>query len=105
FALFSCLVVGTPVIAAAQSTPPQQSTNPPVTQAVVVSCESRGTERKSCPAHTSRVVILVRSLGKNACLLGKTWGYDDKNIWVQDGCSGEFVIGRAPEATENKSAA
>jgi hypothetical protein len=40
-------------------------------------------------------VALVKSKGKAACLLGKTWGYDDKGIWVSDGCSGEFVVGAA----------
>jgi hypothetical protein len=38
-------------------------------------------------------VALVKSTGEAACLLGKTWGYDDKGIWVSDGCSGEFVVG------------
>ncbi len=33
--------------------------------------------------------------GPAACLLGKTWGYDDTSIWVSDGCSGEFGLGQA----------
>jgi len=69
--------------------------NPPVTQAVIVTCESTTPEKKLCAADTSLGVVLLRSTGKNACLLGKTWGYDDKNIWVQDGCSGEFGVGHA----------
>ena len=34
-------------------------------------------------------------MGTAACLLGKTWGYDDKGIWVSDGCSAEFFTGQA----------
>ncbi len=42
--------------------------------------------------------MLVRSTGASACLLGKTWGYDDKSIWVSDGCSGQFFAGQLPGA-------
>ncbi len=50
-------------------------------------------ERQHCRADTSAGVVLARSMGASACLLGKTWGYDDTDIWVSDGCSGEFVTG------------
>jgi len=36
--------------------------------------------------------VLARSTGEAACLLGKTWGYDDTGVWVSDGCSAEFVV-------------
>ena len=85
-----------PLSAPAQ-TPPPQTTNPPVTQATTVTCESDG-PRKTCAADTSRGVMLLRSTGKNACLLGKNWGYDDKNIWVEGGCAGEFVVYREVQA-------
>ena len=39
-------------------------------------------------------VVLVNSTGTAACLLGKTWGYDQTSIWVSDGCSAEFRTGR-----------
>jgi hypothetical protein len=41
---------------------------------------------------------LVKSTGTAACLLGKTWGYDDAGVWVTDGCSGEFQLGQAAAA-------
>ena len=66
-----------------------------------VVCASRPGERIHCPADTSAGVALIRSTGESACLLGKTWGYDDKGIWVSDGCTGEFVVGQAtPEPVE-----
>jgi hypothetical protein len=37
---------------------------------------------------------LVKVTGGGACLLGKTWGYDDKGVWVSDGCGGIFVLGQ-----------
>jgi hypothetical protein len=62
----------------------------------MVTCTSNVGERISCPANTTAGVVLVRSTGASACLLGKTWGYDDKSIWVSDGCSGQFFAGELP---------
>ena len=67
-------------------------------------CESSAAERQVCPGETSAGVALIRSTGSAPCLLGKTWGYDDEGVWVSDGCSGEFVVGRAPAATVEKDA-
>lgn len=68
-------------------------------QSKTVSCFSKEGERQSCPADTSAGVVLQRSLGQGECLLGKTWGYDDQNVWVSDGCSGEFLLGQAARST------
>ena len=43
---------------------------------------------------------MQRQLGSAACLLGRTWGYDDQGVWVTEGCSAEFLVragSRAPE--------
>jgi hypothetical protein len=58
-----------------------------------VVCTSDAGGRNRCPADTSAGVALVHSTGTAACLLGKTWGYDDQGIWVSDGCSAEFMTG------------
>jgi predicted porin len=42
--------------------------------------------------------------GSESCLLGNTWGYDDKGIWVAEGCGGRFVLGQ-PEATQEEEVA
>ena len=74
-------------------------------------CASEAGQRQHCLADTSSGVLLVRSTGSGACLLGKTWGYDDTGVWVSDGCSGEFAVGTtliegtanpAPEAVSKK---
>src|SRR5438045_2858117 len=59
-------------------------------QRTLVTCTSTAGQRVQCPADTSAGVLLVRSSGTAACLLGKTWGYDQTSIWVSDGCSAEF---------------
>src|SRR5690242_18717907 len=63
-----------------------------------VTCESRPDARQHCAANTSAGVVLINSSGPSACLLGKSWGYDDTGVWVANGCSGEFQVGQAPGA-------
>jgi len=82
-----------------------QTTPPPTPQQVaaaaqqnVVTCESQAGQRVECGANTSSGVALLRSTGSAACLLGKTWGYDDKGIWVSDGCGGQFYAGQLSQA-------
>ena len=50
-----------------------------------VECTSAAGERQHCAANTSSGILMRKSTGPNACLLGKTWGYDDAGVWVQDG--------------------
>ena len=66
----------------------------------LIHCVSRPGERTDCPADTSKGVALVRSTGEAPCLLGKTWGYTDRAIWVSDGCGGDFFAGLPPEKAE-----
>ena len=86
---------------AAQSAPQDPAQGQSQRQAALVTCRSTTNQRTGCPADTSAGVVLRRSFGSAACLLGRTWGYDDTQIWVSDGCSAEFVIGQpAPEGPE-----
>jgi len=64
-----------------------------------VTCTSKPGERRECAADTSKGIVLARSYGEAACLLGKTWGYDDRNVWVADGCVADFLVaGPSPAA-------
>ena len=64
-----------------------------------VQCSSDGGSRQHCPANTSAGVMMLRSIGEGACLLGKTWGYDDAGVWVLDGCAGEFAVAGSTVST------
>ena len=75
---------------------------PQAPAAVLIECRSELGGQTSCPADTSRGVVLVRSIGSQACLLGKTWGYDDKGVWVADGCSAEFLVRASGTEAEAK---
>ncbi len=68
----------------------------PVDPAVTVVCGSKPGERQTCAADTTGGVTLVRSTGTVACELGTSWGFDEKSIWVRDGCSAEFSLRTKP---------
>jgi hypothetical protein len=59
-----------------------------------VVCASKPGERQTCAANTGAGVTLLRTVGSAVCELGRTWGYDQKAIWVSDGCSAEFAVGQ-----------
>jgi hypothetical protein len=63
---------------------------------VSLTCASDPGGRQHCAANTSAGVLMARSLGPGACLLGKTWGYDDAGVWVLDGCGAEFIVAGSP---------
>jgi len=70
-----------------------------------ITCSSQlGGGRVNCPADTSAGVALLQSRGEAACLLGRTWGYEDKNIWVTDGCTADFLAAQLGEQGEIKAA-
>jgi len=80
--------------APAAQAPAAAANQTPDLQQYTIPCASKEGERIVCAADTSAGVVLARSTGTQACLLGKTWGYDDTGIWVSDGCSGEFLSRR-----------
>ena len=87
-------------LSGAAPTSGQQGTGSPQgTASQTVTCTSEAGKRTVCAANTSAGVALVHSTGAGACLLGKTWGYDDQGIWVSDGCGGNFVLGQATPVT------
>jgi hypothetical protein len=90
------------VVEASQSAPPPAPSSPQP-QPVRITCSSTAGTREHCTADTSAGVILARSSGSQACLLGKTWGYDDTGIWVSDGCSAEFVVGETSTGAPEKA--
>jgi hypothetical protein len=56
------------------------------------SLQSTGYGRKYCPADTRGGVRLTRQIGSTQCTQGSTWGYDDRGVWVDQGCRAEFEL-------------
>lgn len=59
----------------------------------LVVCESENNARNVCRTPTGGGVAMMRQLSRNACVRGRTWGYDGDSIWVNEGCRAEFVVG------------
>ena len=60
----------------------------------VFRCESNDGRMRQCSVDTRGGVTLVRQISKAACVEGRTWGFGNGGIWVNDGCRGEFATGR-----------
>jgi len=59
-----------------------------------ITCESKPGEMNRCEVDTKRGVGLIADRGDALCVLNRTWGYDERSIWVRDGCSAEFAVAR-----------
>ena len=73
-----------------------------IAQAQTIRCTSDDGGKKYCAADTSQGVRLVRKLSADVpCVRYGDWGYDERGIWVDHGCDGEFALGpeTAPSTT------
>jgi hypothetical protein len=71
-----------------------------------ITCSSNNGNRTFCDVDTRGGVRLVRQVGGSSCQQGSTWGYDQRGVWVDQGCSGEFEVssgnqGNGPTQTSN----
>lgn len=61
----------------------------------IIRCESRNYRYQYCRADTDNRASLVSQVSPLArCELGRSWGYDNRGVWVDRGCAGEFRVGR-----------
>ena len=57
-----------------------------------VRCESHGFRHATCGIPDHGYVRLDRQLSDARCVQGRTWDYNHREIWVDDGCAAEFVV-------------
>jgi hypothetical protein len=57
-----------------------------------ITCESNNGRRNYCGADTRGGVTLTKQLSSARCSQGRTWGYDGRGIWVDQGCRAEFAL-------------
>ena len=58
-----------------------------------VTCASENKARNHCPAETQFGVAFIKQISERECILGETWGFDEKGVWVTGGCQGQFALG------------
>src|SRR5947208_1246980 len=59
----------------------------------VIRCESDNNTRHNCRFDGIGNVTLQRQFSRNACVEGRSWGFNDRGIWVDRGCRAEFTLG------------
>jgi hypothetical protein len=63
--------------------------------AMRVVCSSTNYRYSRCGVDTRSGVQLTSRLSKARCEFRKSWGYDGGGIWVDKGCSAEFLVGKS----------
>jgi hypothetical protein len=59
----------------------------------VIGCASRDGRRANCPADLRGYTLAnVRQQSRTQCVLGQNFGYDDRGVWVDQGCRAEFAF-------------
>jgi outer membrane lipoprotein SlyB len=56
------------------------------------STQSNSNSRQYCSANTRGGVRLIRQISNASCVQGTSWGYDNNNIWVANGCGADFEL-------------
>lgn len=57
-----------------------------------ITCESRNDRYQTCPIARAAYVTLERQLSSASCSQGRTWDYNRREIWVDDGCRATFRV-------------
>ena len=57
-------------------------------------CRSHSLRRNFCRANVNNGVRLTEQLSRRPCIQGDTWGVERGGIWVTEGCSAIFTLGR-----------
>ena len=55
-------------------------------------CESWQHQYRRCPANTGNRVAIRQVMGGD-CVQGRSWGYDNAGVWVNNGCRAVFAYG------------
>lgn len=58
----------------------------------IVNCESGDKRYRYCRVRVRNSVELVRQKSVTSCSYGRTWGYDNRGIWVDKGCRADFAV-------------
>lgn len=65
----------------------------PVHARYTISCSSHNYRYQYCGANTDGYARLLSQQSRAACVRGRTWGFDNGGVWVNNGCSGQFEVG------------
>jgi hypothetical protein len=61
-------------------------------RARVLYCASDDFGFHGCSADTLSGVRIIRQRSEAPCIYGRSWGYDERGVWVDRGCRADFEI-------------
>jgi hypothetical protein len=68
-----------------------------------VKCESQDGRRNECDMDLRGYRIAdVREMSRADCDIGRNFGYDDRGVWVDEGCRAEFIFIAARDRDRNE---
>ncbi len=70
-----------------------------------VTCESHDYKYKTCRLSESGKVRLKRQISSTACDKGRTWDFNGREVWVDDGCAAEFTVDTRSHGAHDKTGA
>src|SRR5260370_19192626 len=74
-------------------------------RAQIVRCSSDDGRKQFCQADTRYGVTMVKQVSGAPCEQGRSWGYNDRGIWVDHGCRAEFAVRTAAYANGGRAVA
>jgi len=69
----------------------------------MVRCEAVGSARTFCRADTGGRVRIAKQLSQRPCVQGRSWGYNDRGIWVSRGCRADFAVSPDRHGGDNRN--
>ena len=66
-----------------------------------IRCESNDGRRNYCGNYDYDRVRLDRQISDSPCVNGRSWGVDDRGLWVDNGCRAFFTVEARPRHREN----
>jgi hypothetical protein len=63
-----------------------------------ITCGSEGGRHKTCSLREPGYVSLVRQISGARCEQGRSWDFDRREIWVDNGCEAEFRVETWPQS-------
>jgi len=74
---------------------PQPSLPPPPVRNGFVTCQSQNYQPATCAADTRGRAVISQRLGGD-CVLGRNWSFDNRAIYVSQGCRAVFAVAGQP---------
>ena len=78
------------------------SVSPSASAEQIIRCRSDDYQYNHCPTREHGPIRLTQQISKSACVEGRTWGYDRRGVWVDQGCDAKFRVAARRRDRDNR---